>query len=431
MNVLGRAQIAPFVTLDLSRLLSRAGADVPTGIDRVELAYAVYLLSHAPERVEFVALHPLGRFGSLPFDATARFVEALAARWDAGVVDDTTAVRLGRRLLHGLMLPRSDRNPHRPASGDLRRRVYLLLSHHHLTRPAVVAQAIAKRGAAFVPMVHDLIPLEFPEYSREREPARHASRIDTVVRQADAVLVPSEAVRGSLLPYLERAGRPHVPVWVIPHGVHLRALPNARIGPDAATGPVPHPYFICLGTIEARKNHLLLLNLWRRLVEEHGEQAPHLVLIGKRGWENEQVLDMIERCPALKGVVKEHNALPDEEVVRLLKGARALLFPSFAEGYGLPLAEALSLGVPAICSDIPVFREVGGGRPYMLDPLDTMAWKRKVEAFTGNDTDREAQRASLRDLPVPGWDDSVRSAMQLIDGYASNATVAVSAGSGD
>ncbi|MGI4748585.1 MAG: glycosyltransferase family 4 protein [Janthinobacterium lividum] len=425
MNALGRADIPPFLTLDLSRLLSRAGAAVPTGIDRVELAYAVYLLAHAPERTEFVALHPLGRFGSLPFDATARFVEALAARWDAGATDDTIAVRLGRRLLHGLMLPRSDRNPFRPDRGNLRRRVYLLLSHHHLTRPAVVAQAIARRGAAFVPMVHDLIPLEFPEYSREREPARHASRIDTVVRQADAVLVPSETVRRSLLPYLERAERSHVPVWVIPHGVHLRALPKIGTGPGVMTmtGSTPHPYFVCLGTIEARKNHLLLLNLWRRLVEEQGERAPHLILIGKRGWENEQVLDMIERCPALQGVVKEHNALPDEDVVRLLKGARALLFPSFAEGYGLPLSEALSLGVPAICSDIPVFREVGDGLPTLLDPLDTMAWKRTIEAFTGDDPDRAAQCEALRDLPVPGWNDSVRAAMSLVDRYAYDATV--------
>lgn len=424
MNALGRADIPPFLTLDLSRLLSRAGAAVPTGIDRVELAYAVYLLAHAPERIEFVALHPLGRFGSLPFDATARFIEALAARWDAGLFDDTAAVRLGRRLLHGLMLPRSDRNPFRPEPGDLRRRVYLLLSHHHLTRPAVVAQAIAKRGAAFVPMVHDLIPLEFPEYSREREPARHASRIDTVVRQADAVLVPSEAVRGALLPYLERAGRAHVPVWVIPHGVHLRALPTTRTEPGTVAETSPHPYFVCLGTIEARKNHLLLLNLWRRLVEEQGKQAPHLILIGKRGWENEQVLDMIERCPALQGVVQEHNALPDAEVVRLLKGARALLFPSFAEGYGLPLSEALSLGVPAICSDIPVFREVGAGLPILLDPLDTMAWKLTIEAFTGDDPDRAAQCEALRNLPVPDWNDSVQAAIGLIEEHGYNATVA-------
>jgi glycosyltransferase involved in cell wall biosynthesis len=419
MNAIGgRERVLPFLTLDLSRLLSRAGAAVPTGIDRVELAYAEHLLVHASERTEFVALHPLGRFGTLPYAATARFIEALSSRWDAGAADDGTAARLGRRLLHGLMLPLSDRGASRPDIHDARDRVYLLLSHHHLTRPTVVADTIMRRNASFVPMVHDLIPIEFPEYAREREPAKHARRIETVTQLADAVLVPSEAVRRSLLPHLARAGRPQVPVWTIPHGVHLRALPDASSGTDTVNRHPPHPYFVCLGTIEARKNHLLLLTLWRRMAEEQGERAPHLILIGKRGWENEQVIDMIERCPALQGVVMEHNALPDEEVVRLLKGARALLFPSFAEGYGLPLSEALSLGVPAICSDIPVFQEVGDGLPVYLDPLDALGWKRTIEAFVGDDSRRTRQCEALRGWSVPGWEDSVRSAMRLVDGTA-------------
>ena len=150
-------------------------------------------------------------------------------------------------------------------------------------------------------------------------------------------------------------------------------------------------------------------------MEEQGARAPHLLLIGKRGWKNEQVLDLLNRCPSLQGVVREHNALPDQEVARLLKGARALLFPSFGEGYGLPLTEALSLGVPAICSDIPVFREVGNGVPTYLDPLDGLGWKKAVEAFVGDDLRREAQCAVLRDWYAPGWTDSVRSTMQRVD----------------
>ncbi len=412
MNAIGRKGLRPFLTLDLSRLLSRAGAAVPTGIDRVELAYAEYLLAHAPERTEFVALHPLGRFGTLPQATTMRFVEALSARWDAGAADDGSAARLGRRLLHGLMLPRADRGAVQP---EPRNTVYLLLSHHHLNRPAMVADTITRRRAAFVPMVHDLIPLQFPEYCREQEAAKHASRIDTVCRLADAVLVPSQAVRQSLLPYLAQAGRAHVPVWPVPHGVHLRALPQPDPGAGNTAEPPAHPYFVCLGTIEGRKNHLLLLTIWRRLVEEQGARAPHLVLIGKRGWKNEQALDLIERCPSLQRVVTEHNALPDQDVARLLKGARALLFPSFGEGYGLPLAEALSLGVPAICSDIPVFREVGDGMPIHLDPLDGLGWMQTIKAFIDDDPHRVGQCMALRHWSAPGWIDSVAAAMRLID----------------
>jgi len=418
----------PFLTLDISRLLSRAGAAVPTGIDRVELAYAEYLLAHAADRTEFVALHPLGRFGTLPAAGAARFICALAARWDAGQADDGLAATLGRRLLHGLMLPRAERATFDKADPD-RRRIYLLLSHHHLNKPAVVARAVAKRRAMFVPMVHDLIPLEYPEYARPGEPAKHAARIRTVVEQADAVLVPSHAVKRSLQPYLDAALRPHVPIWVVPHGVHLRAIPGAEAviaEAETAVQAQKRPYFVCLGTIEPRKNHLLLLNIWRRMVEERGRHAtPGLILIGKRGWENEQVIDMLERCPALQGVVEEHNALPDIEVVRLMKGARALLFPSFAEGYGLPLAEALSLGVPAVCADIPVFREVGSNVVRFLNPIDGEGWRSEIILRT-EPVAEEARRRSgelTAEVGRPDWKESVSASLATVQALTATGRV--------
>ena len=81
------------------------------------------------------------------------------------------------------------------------------------------------------------------------------------------------------------------------------------------------------------------------------------MLVGQRGWETENVIDMLDRCPALRDVVIEHNSLPDAEMVRLLRSARALLLPSFAEGFGFPLIEAMQLGVPALCSDIPALHD--------------------------------------------------------------------------
>jgi len=390
-----------YFTLDVSRLLSRSGEAVPTGIDRVELAYAEYLMRNAPQRTEFAALHPLGRFGSLNFEAASRFIHRLSARWAQAGLDDGRAVLASRRALHRQILLGPDR-ARRAGQG---RGAYLLLSHHHLTRPRVIARAIGqRRGTAFVPMVHDLIPSDYPEYARPKEGEKHLRRLETVARLADGILVPSESVKRGLLPHLRQAGRAHVPIEVIRHGVHL---PEVGTSPPA---PGEKPYFVCLGTIEPRKNHLLLLNIWRRLVEKHGANAPRLVLIGRRGWENENVIDMIERCPALRDTVEEYDALPDARVSQLILGARALLFPSFAEGFGLPLAEALALGVNVVCSDIPVFREVGGAAPEYLDPLDGLGWLRAIEHRSFS----PAQPAK------PGWQaiswpESVAQAMQFVE----------------
>lgn len=411
------APARPFYTLDISRLLSRSKALVPTGIDRVELEYARYLLHEVPERLEFAAMHPLGRFSALPFFAAAEFVASIGGFWDRGTGSETAVSRLAARLQSRILLPElARRNERQPAASQVR--VYLHVSHHHLIRPAVIEAAIKRRpGTLFVPMVHDLIPLEYPEYSRPREPARHKRRIDTVLRYADAILTPSRAVRASLEGYVVLAGRKDLPVWSVPHGVHLKALENEVSAPEKVEEGSERPYFICLSTIEARKNHLLLLNIWRRLVEIHGNAAPRLVIIGKRGWENEQVLDMLERCPNLKDIVQEHNTLPDTEVVRLLRGARALLFPSFTEGFGLPLAEALALGTPVLCSDIPVFREIGGDAAHYIDPLDGLTWMRQIEALSIMTVEEARSSVSAVRSFVIDWPRSVGTALAHIESF--------------
>lgn len=172
------------------------------------------------------------------------------------------------------------------------------------------------------------------------------------------------------------------------------------------------PFFVYLSTIEPRKNHLLLLHLWRRMVEQRGKEAtPYLVLIGKRGWENENILDMLERCPALKDIVFEKNCLSDEDVADLLRNSSGLLFPSFVEGYGLPLAEAMSLGLPCICSDIPVFREVGGDIPLYIDPLDSMNWQKAIDDFSQNGSLWQLQKQKLRNFHPISWTESISIAL--------------------
>jgi hypothetical protein len=173
--------------------------------------------------------------------------------------------------------------------------------------------------------------------------------------------------------------------------------------------PAGEPYFICIGTIEARKNHLLLLNLWRHMAEtQEPATIPRLIILGRRGWENEQVIDMLERCPALRGHVEEMNGCPDRRMNELLQGARALLLPSFAEGYGMPVAEALSVGTPVLCSDLPALREAGGAVPDFIDPLDGPGWKAHILDYFQRGPRYAAQVARMPFWHRPSWADHIR-----------------------
>ena len=167
---------------------------------------------------------------------------------------------------------------------------------------------------------------------------------------------------------------------------------------------IAEPYFVVLGTIEPRKNHLLLLQVWRRLVEHHGSRAPRLVLIGQRGWECENVVDLLERCEALRGMVTELPACSDADLHCYLHHAQALLFPSFAEGYGMPVLEALAQGVPVIASSLPVFQEFARDIPEYIDPLDGRSWLETIMEYAKPQSPlRAKQLARLADFQPPTW----------------------------
>lgn len=398
---LGRAAKAkPCIVLDLSRLLSRLLHATPTGVDRVEMAYAQTLLRIAPERLRLAATHPLGWHGRLPTSAAVGFLEATARRWAGEEAAETAWERLRHALAAGVGL--APRPIGRPLDA-----VYLHLSARGLERTDFFRALLRRERARFVPFVHDLIPLEHPEYARPGGAALYARKIATVTSLASAVVVNSQATARALAPHLRAAGR-DIPVHVAPLAPPLAPVPAA-----AASGT---PYFVVLGTIEPRKNHLLLLNVWRRLVETLGPTAtPRLMLIGRRGWENENILDLLDRCPALKGVVVEHNHLSDPSVRTLVAGARALLMPSFAEGFGLPVAEALALGTPVIASDLPALRETGGDAPDYLDPLDGPAWTRAVLDYAApNAPRRDAQLTRLSRWRAPTWDDHVGGVLDFM-----------------
>jgi glycosyltransferase involved in cell wall biosynthesis len=170
------------------------------------------------------------------------------------------------------------------------------------------------------------------------------------------------------------------------------------------TTTIPTPTFVALGTIEARKNHRMLLDIWSRLVDRLGDEAPNLVIIGQRGWEADDVFELLDRPERFRGKVTELGRCSDEEIAQHLSNARALLFPSLAEGYGLPLVEALAEATPVIASNLSVFHEIGGNIPLFLQPTDAAAWERAILDFSLPDSDsRRTQIAKMNGYRAPDW----------------------------
>lgn len=393
------------IVFDLSALIGMEQHRTPRGIPRVELAYAKHLLNLAPERLGFCAFW--GRLSAVPTEAAVALVEALDLCWAGGegsAAAGKHAAAITWRLRREILL-RGESALYTRSAGTA---VFLIVSHPLLGRMRMLQRVKDSTQARLVCLVHDLIGIDFPELVRPRQRRRHRDRMDSVARFADAVIVNSCATRAVFRRRYEPAGF-QAPLVVAPLGIDLGMRPATPV-------VAADPYFVCVATIEPRKNHRLLFSLWHRLAAEFGRSAPRLVLIGHRGWQSDRILGNAGRSQIHSGLIEEYNSLSDAEVARLLVSARALLYPTFAEGYGLPVAEALALRVPVICSDLAELREVGRNVPEYLNPHDEPAWLEMVRDYaSAGSAGREAQLCRMAGWQPPSWQEHFAIVQPVLD----------------
>ncbi len=390
--------------LDVTRICSRVLRSTPTGIDRIDLDY----LEHALARPRDIALDcvlttpafvgVLGRpfmaeiasairetwvrRNALELDGAFGQTRILLERGGAPEGQGCTRVQVrqaARRLgsvasiLSDLAICRGRLHQSVRAARKNPARLYLHTSHTQLEhgRRFQWLQAPQINPVFFI---HDTIPVEYPEFCSPGSSQRHEGRLATVSRTAARVIVNSQTTQRAVERYWRDRSMRVPDCAVVPLGVgscFQSPEPTPRI--DAA-----RPYFLCIGTLEPRKNHLLMFSVWRHLVETMGDKAPMLVLVGQRGWQNENIIDVLERSRQLSRHVIEVSGLGDAGLVALLRSSHGLLAPSMAEGFGLPVAEALSMGVPVIASDIEAHREVSDGGAVLVGAHDSLGWAEAI-----------------------------------------------------
>jgi glycosyltransferase involved in cell wall biosynthesis len=407
------------IALDLTRLFIGLLRAVPRGIDRVEMAYAQEFLNNWVGECVVVMPTPLGvrcfeRAQGLRFVALAeRLWRETATSGDAGAYDRIAAWLQGRGPRP--LAPRRRAGPFRgsgsavrglvsemglafgraPAAGVPDGAIYLNVGQSGLAATPLLSWLRRRADVKPVFMLHDVIPLEYPEYVPPFEVRQFRKIVGNAAQHAAGLIVTTHAAARSIRTEIARCGGKDLAEVAIPlpapHGFLSAAVSDA---PASVGLPA---YFVCCGSIEPRKNHLLLLQVWRALAARHGPQAPKLVLVGARWRAGESVVSMLERCDAIADLVCEAPGLPTPALRRLLTGARASLMPSFAEGFGLPIVEALAVGTPVIASDLPAHREAGDRFATYIDPLDGLGWLAAIERFTfGAAGDMRAELAGYR-----------------------------------
>lgn len=421
--------MAPLI--DATSLLIRRNMPVMTGIDRVEYAIASWAL----EAWRLNELTPtflintrLVRGILLPRKmerllAASRHVRSLESRPGPMLARLFTYLTPPSRLdshegairLQGAAVSKA-----RPASwmttieGLFGRRIdslsrsgaplrYVHLSHYGLQWPERFDWILRNNiDATF--FVHDLIPIDFPDYCSASAHQSHKRKLETIARIATRVAVNSEDTAYRLRTYLRS------------EGLRIPSIETIRLGNGPLRDPAPilppstaiqssglRPYYVCGGTLEGRKNIPLVIEAWRMLTNRRAlKDMPCLVLAGERGWSAEGLFRDLDQMRDLSSLVIEVSGLNDAEMEILVDHAEAVITPSFAEGYSLVPAQAMGRGKMTFMSDIAAHRELASGQEELACFFDPRRPDELLELI-------ERPRQVLNHAPVQrGWHDFAR-----------------------
>lgn len=363
------------VLFDLSRLLRSRNRAFATGVDRIDLEIGLDLADRFGPSCHFLYAGSAG-VAILRQATGISVLRDLDARWNDKPISNGRAASSRSYTAEIAYRAATRQEQKKVVTSDT---TYVVASHSGVGKiTGGIGRLDPQKAMKRTVYIHDIIPLEMPEYQRPETRPAFENYLSELMDAPVTIASNSQDTDKRFQQLARMKGWTVEKYIVLKPALVATTYEQLPIRADIKNY-ISHrrPFFTVIGTIEPRKNHLFLLNLWRQMLEQQ-DHTPHLCIIGKRGWENENVLDMLDRCEAIKGTVTEFGDLSDGEVQAVMKASAALLFPSFAEGLGIPLLEAAALDLPCVVSDITVFREIAPAGTVFLDPLDGPGWKREI-----------------------------------------------------
>lgn len=231
-----------------------------------------------------------------------------------------------------------------------------------------VAKLLAR--VAYVGFVYDLLPVAFPEWWTPSQQSRYRAWFEWSGRNAASLLCCSDSTRRDAVAFFDAAQIETGPIETLLLGDELpRTLATRRAAAEPAAAE--RPFVLYVSTLEVRKNHRLLFHVWRRLLEKHGaDRVPDLVFVGRRGWLIDDFVAELEQSRFLDGKIVWRQRVDDAELARLYASCLFTVYPSFYEGWGLPVAEGMAFGRWCLASNRSSLPEVGGDLASYFDPGD-------------------------------------------------------------
>lgn len=267
----------------------------------------------------------------------------------------------------------------------------------------------------FIAIVYDIIPLLYPEFAFPGLFEIYRSYIHGLSECADTLYSISRATSKDVMQYLRADNRRVPTIRHIRLGSDVVSKNENALSPSLDQFP-PGPFVLCVCTIEPRKNHALLFNIWRRLYDTNREQLIPLVIVGKIGFNTDDLLRMINQCGRLyPQYIKVYCKTTDSDLAWLYQNCLFSIYPSYYEGWGLPIAESLAYGKVCLASDSSSMTEIAPGLVELINPLDTLGWIDKVRQYLLNpDIIRQREELIKTQYSPTRWEESTKEFLMSV-----------------
>jgi glycosyltransferase involved in cell wall biosynthesis len=264
--------------------------------------------------------------------------------------------------------------------------------------------------------VHDVSYLEYPQYFTRYRARQLSITVKSAVHSAAAVLTPSEYSRRAILRHYQIEPEK---VVVVPNGVSSEFRPIERQTAQTVIQEkfgLPGPFILMVGDLQPRKNHLGLLHAFEELIRAHPQLPHRLVFVGKDTWYTKEVLPAIERS-SVKDRVHLTGFVDDADLIYFYGACDLFVFPSFYEGFGLPILEAMACGRAVACSNTTSMPEVANAAGILFDPASVKEMTRAMaDVLLDQDLRQRLERLGSNRAALFSWE---KAALKTLDVYLS------------
>jgi len=277
---------------------------------------------------------------------------------------------------------------------------------NYITFPAI-------KNIPIVTTVHDLSHLRFPEYHPKDRVEHYTKNLKKSLDRSAKVIAISEFTKSELL-HFEMCEESKIEV--IYNGIDERFKRVEDLDKLQKYDLRIKGYFLFVGTLEPRKNLKTLIEAYLALFERYGDEIPDLAIVGNIGWRVEQFDEILQK--ALKNQkVKKLGYVPSEDLTLLYSGAKAFVLPSFYEGFGLPIIEAMACGTPVICSNNSSLSEVAGGAAMLVEAESKESILNTLSNFLDeNESAQTMISKGLENAQRFNWENNVKSLLGVFRG---------------